>query len=137
VGGKRLTIREYLPLKGGEGLIGSGDHNLIKRPLLGASAIIADIPKGNGAIRPVALLSLEDRTVYADLIGSLLPQISAGLRWSQGSVDFSYQLAAQPDRVNWFSNRFVGWKQFRHKQLEKIQDGEKITHVVVTDLTGF
>jgi hypothetical protein len=101
------------------------------------SAIIADIPKGNGAVRPGAVLSLEDRTVYADLIGSMFPQISAGLRWSQGSVDFSYQLSERSDRVNWFSNRFAGWSQFRQKQLEKFQKDEKVTHVVVTDLTGF
>jgi hypothetical protein len=101
------------------------------------SAIIADIPKGNGAIRPAALLSLEDRTVYADIVGSLLPTISAGLRWSQGSIDFSYQLASQPDRVNWFTNRFAGWTQFRRKQLERVEGDENITHVVITDLTGF
>ena len=41
-----------------------------------ASAIIADIPKGNGGIRPGAILSLEDRTVYADIVGAFLPIIS-------------------------------------------------------------
>jgi hypothetical protein len=101
------------------------------------SANIADIPKGNGAVRPGAVLSLEDRTVYADIVGSLFPMISAGLRWAQGTIDFSYQLAAQPDRVNWFSNRFAGWTQFRQRQLEKLRSGENTTHVVVTDLTGF
>jgi hypothetical protein len=75
--------------------------------------------------------------LYADIVGSLFPMISAGLRWSQGTIDFSYQLARQPDRVNWFSNRFVGWTQFRRKQLDKLQNGVKTTHVVVTDLTGF
>ena len=101
------------------------------------SAAIADVPKGNGAVRPGAVLSLEDRTVYADIVGSLFPRVSTGLRWSQGTVDFSYRLAAQPDRVNWFSNRFIGWTQFRRKQLDKLQNDEKTTHVVVTDLTGF
>jgi hypothetical protein len=101
-----------------------------------ASAIIADIPKGNGGIRPGAILSLEDRTVYADIVGSFLPIISEALRWSQGSIDFSYRLAAQPDRVNWFGNRFAGWTQFRRRQLAKIEE-DKVTHVVVTDLTGF
>jgi hypothetical protein len=102
-----------------------------------SSATIADVPKGNGAVRPGAILSLEDRTVYADIVGSLFPIISTGLRWSQGAVDFSYRLAAKPDRVNWFSNRFVGWTQFRRMQLDKLQNDEKTTHVVVTDLTGF
>ena len=102
-----------------------------------SSAYIADIPKGNGAVRPGAVLSLEDRTVYADIVGSLLPMISAGLRWSQGTIDFSYQLAGRPDRVNWFSNRFIGWTQFRKKQLDKLRNDEETAHVVVTDLTGF
>src|SRR5262249_9762091 len=79
----------------------------------------------------------EDKTIYADIVGSLFPTISTGLRWSQGTVDFSYRLAAKPDRVNWFSNRFIGWTQFRRHQLEKLRNNEKITHVVVTDLTGF
>jgi hypothetical protein len=102
-----------------------------------SSANIADVPKGNGSVRPGTVLSLEDRTVYADIVGSLFPMISAGLRWSQGIVDFSYRLAAKPDRVNWFSNRFVGWTQFRRKQLDKLQNDDKTTHVVVTDLMGF
>lgn len=102
-----------------------------------SSANIADVPKGNGAVRPGAILSLEDKTVYADIVGSLFPMISSGLRWSQGIIDFSYQLAGQPDRVNWFSNRFIGWTQFRRKQLDKLQNDEKARYLVVTDLTGF
>jgi hypothetical protein len=101
------------------------------------SAIIADIPKGNGAVRPGAVLSLEDRTVYADIIGSMLASISTGLKWGQSTVDFSYQLASQPNRVNWFSNRYIGWTQFRRVQLSKLGQDDRTTHVVVTDLTGF
>lgn len=98
---------------------------------------VADVPKGNGAVRPGAILSLEDRTVDADIVGVLLPTISSGLKWAQGTVDFSHQFASRPGRVNWFSNRFTGWTQFRNAQLRKLEEDEEITHVVVTDLTGF
>lgn len=101
-----------------------------------ASSIIADIPKGNGAIRPGALLSLEDRTVYAAAVGALLPAIHSGLRWSQGKIDFSYQLSANQNRVPWFTNIFAGWARFRRTQLNKAKDEQK-SHVVFTDLTGF
>ena len=53
-----------------------------------SSAAVADIPKGNGAVRPAALLTLEDRVVYAALVGAILSSINDGLRWSQGTVDF-------------------------------------------------
>src|SRR5690348_11390868 len=65
------------------------------------SVSIADVPKGNGAIRPGAILSLEDRTIYADLVGALLPTIYAGLKWAQGTTDFAYQLTPNQNRVNW------------------------------------
>ncbi len=100
------------------------------------STTIADIPKGNGAIRPAALLSLEDRTVYADLVGALVPTIYSGLKWAQGTVDFAYQLAERHDRPNLFTNRYNGWANFRCVQMEKLANKE-ITHVVFTDLTGF
>ncbi|MFI4948539.1 MAG: reverse transcriptase domain-containing protein [Alphaproteobacteria bacterium] len=100
------------------------------------SALIADVPKGNGAIRPGATLSLEDRTVYAAAVGALLPAIHSGLRWSQGRIDFSYQLSSNPNRVAWFTNIFAGWARFRKLQLDRIKEEER-SYVVFTDLTGF
>lgn len=99
------------------------------------SAVIADIPKGNGAVRPGAMLSLEDRVVYSALVGALLPTINNGLMWSQGIVDFSYRLSGTPRRVEWFTNTFNAWTAFRKASLEKIDKGA--THVVITDITGF
>jgi hypothetical protein len=46
------------------------------------SVVVADIPKGNGAVRPAALLTLEDKVVYSAAVGALLPSINAGLRRS-------------------------------------------------------
>jgi reverse transcriptase-like protein len=100
------------------------------------SAPIADVPKGNGAVRPAAILSLEDRTVYAALVGALLPMIHSGLLWAQGAVDFSYQLSERLGRVNWLKNRFLNWRRFQRVQTDKLA-GDGVSHVVFTDLTGF
>jgi hypothetical protein len=81
-----------------------------------SSAVVADIPKGNGAVRPAALLTLEDRVVYAALVGAILPSINDGLRWSQGTVDFSYRLSDSPRRVEWFTNFFNSWSAFGKKK---------------------
>src|SRR5207237_415893 len=99
------------------------------------SAVIADIPKGNGAVRPAALLNLEDRVVYAAAVGALLSAINLGLGWSQGKVDFSYRLSESVRRVEWFTNRFNGWSAFRKVSVERIDNGA--AHVVLTDITGF
>ncbi len=101
-----------------------------------SSTVIADVPKGNGAIRPGAILSPEDRTVYAGIVGALLPTIYVGLKWEQGTVDFAYQLSEQFDRTKWFTNSYTGWTEFRNAQLQRLADDD-ITHVVVSDLTGF
>jgi hypothetical protein len=98
-----------------------------------SSATFADIPKGNGAVRPGAMLSLEDRVVYAALIGALLPNINDGLIWSQGKVDFSYRLSGTLRRVDWFTNTFNAWTAFRNVSLERIDNGA--VFVVTTDIT--
>ena len=100
------------------------------------SAPIADAPKGNGAIRPAAILSLEDRTVYTAVVGALLPKIYAGLKWAQGTVDFSYQFSENLGRVHWLKNRFLNWRRFRRVQTDRLS-GDGVSHVVFTDLTGF
>lgn len=99
------------------------------------SAVVADIPKGNGAVRPAALLCLEDRVVYSAAVGAILPAINAGLRWSQGIIDFSYRLSESPRRVEWFTNTFNSWSAFRQASIKRVDDGA--AHVVLTDLTGF
>jgi hypothetical protein len=84
------------------------------------SAVLADIPKGNGAVRPGALLTVEDRVVYSAAVGSILPAINAGLGWSQGRVDFSYRLSEEPRRVEWFTNTFNSWSAFRKASIDRI-----------------
>jgi hypothetical protein len=99
------------------------------------SAIIADIPKGNGAVRPAALLSLEDQLVYAAAVGAMIPSIGAGLRQSQGTVDFSYRLSESPRRVEWSTRAFLGWSAFRKASTDRLDKGAP--HAVLTDITGF
>jgi hypothetical protein len=99
------------------------------------SVILADVPKGNGGVRPAAMLQVEDRVIYAAIVGALLPQINAALSWSQGTVDFSYRLSEVLRRVEWFTNRFNAWAAFRNASVSKIDDGA--SHAVITDITGF
>lgn len=99
-----------------------------------SAAIVADIPKGAGAVRPGALLTLEDRVVYAAAVAAALPQVFAALEWSQGNIDFAY-LLNRPGARTWFKTQFNGWNQFRNKSLEHIRNGA--SYVVITDITGF
>jgi hypothetical protein len=96
---------------------------------------IADIPKGRGAVRPGALLGLNDKLVYAACVGAALPAIYSSLEWSQGIVDFGYQLAKDHGKTEWLQDSFQGWSAFRSVSLDMIKDG--CSHVVVTDITEF
>lgn len=96
---------------------------------------IADKPKGNGAIRLGALLSLDDRIVYAACVGAALPAIRSTLKWSQQTVDFSHQLAANPNKSKWIKKSFSGWTAFRKDSLRMIDEGA--SWVVIADITAF
>jgi hypothetical protein len=95
---------------------------------------VADIPKGKGAVRPAALLNLEDRVVYASLVSAMLSTVVEALRWSQSHIDFGYRLI-NPKKHDWFASQFRGWDDFRRSSLGAIS--EEIEFVVVTDITGF
>lgn len=97
--------------------------------------VVCDVPKGKGAIRPGAHLSIEDRVLFAACLGAAFPHIYSALAWSQGNVDFSYLLSSATD-VHWLKNQFDGWRNFDKKTLEIANNGG-ITHVVFTDITGF
>jgi len=64
-----------------------------------------------------------------------LPSIQAVLKWSQGTIDFSYQLAFDPSNPEWIRGRFVGWKNFDEESIAKIRAGA--TFVVVADISAF
>lgn len=72
--------------------------------------LVCDVPKGGGLIRPGSVLSHADQIVYAALVGACFRAIHRKLRWSQGSIDFSYRLAADPRSADWLRDRFTGWK---------------------------
>ena len=116
-----------------------GGLDTLKRQILDgfnpSAATIAEIPKGGGAVRPGALLHPEDRLIYAACVGTALPAIYSALEWSQGEVDFAYQIAKEHNRPEWLKRAFVAWGSFRERSLQKIREGA--THVLVTDITGF
>lgn len=97
--------------------------------------VVCDVPKGKGAIRPGAHLGVKDRIVFASCVGASLPYIHTSLSWSQGVVDFSYQLAERPEDVKWLRNQFDGWKNFEKNTLDAIEGD--VTHVIFTDITGY
>src|SRR5579872_5524695 len=99
------------------------------------SAFICDVPKENGLIRPGAHLSYTDRLIYTACVGACFPAIHQTLKWSQGTTDFSYRLAANPSNPRWLRDRFTGWQDFRQESLAVIEQGA--TYVVMTDITAF
>src|SRR3989344_7277849 len=54
-----------------------------------ASAEIIDSPKPNYGIRPGSHLRLEDRVVYAALVGSFFDKLKERLSWST-QIDYSH-----------------------------------------------
>jgi hypothetical protein len=96
---------------------------------------VCDVPKANGLIRPGSHLSYTDRLVYTACVGACFSEIHERLRWSQGSVDFSYRLAADPRSSNWLRDRFTGWNDFQVRSLNAIDN--QISHVVFADIASF
>lgn len=93
----------------------------------------ANVPKGKGAVRPGAILSLEDQIAYTMLVDSLYPSIHSELESLQGVSDFAYQL--QPiNATTWYKHQFKCWDDFKNKSLDKINSGYQF--VVMTDVTG-
>ncbi len=100
-----------------------------------SSMFICDVPKPDGLIRPGAHLSFADRLIYAACVGACLPAIHNALKWSQGIVDFSYQLAPSPTNVHWVKGSFTGWQDFRTRSIESIEKGA--SYVIVADISAF
>ncbi len=96
---------------------------------------LCDVPKEKGLIRPGSQLSLSDQIVYAACLGACLPYIHKAIFWAQGTLDFSYRLAIDPNNPQWFRNRFEGWEEFRKKSLSKIDEG--ISYVIIADISGY
>lgn len=99
------------------------------------SVFICDVPKENGLIRPGAHLSYTDRLVYTACVGACFPAIHKTLKWSQGTIDFSYRLANLPANPKWLRDRFTGWQDFRQRSISLIEAGA--SYVVMTDITAF
>lgn len=100
-----------------------------------SSMFVCEVPKPDGLIRPGADLSFADRLIYSACVGACMPAIHKALRWSQGIIDFSYQLAASPTSVKWVKNRFAGWQGFRTRSIQYIDEGA--SYAVVADIAAF
>lgn len=96
---------------------------------------MCDMPKRKGAVRPGALLSLEDRVAYAACVGACLPMIAAKLNTIRPAVDFNNRLAYDLQKAKWLRPYFTGYKDFQTTSLRRIDDGAYF--VVFTDVSAF
>lgn len=101
-----------------------------------SAPILCEIPKPKGAIRPGMHLTLEDRVVYLSAVGACLPQLHESLAWAQRTVDYSYQLADDPDAETWMRGRFNGWSAFRNESLRLLAE-EGYSYLVSADITAY
>ena len=96
---------------------------------------ICNVPKGDGLVRPGSILSVDDRIVFYACVGACMPNIYEALKWSQGIVDFSYEISYEFENAKWLENLFIGWEKFRTRSLQKIETG--ISHVIMTDISNY
>jgi hypothetical protein len=100
-----------------------------------SSSLVSDVPKGKGAVRPAAHLSMADRVVYAGCVGLCFPQIHRHLAWAQGTIDFAYRFSVNADNPDWLRNQFQGWQDFRTQSLARIDAGS--SYVVFADIAAY
>ena len=67
-------------------------------------------------------------------MGGCFLAIHDALSWSQGTVDFAYQLAKDWTAVKWLRSQFKGWQRFREQTLAALKSHE---HVVFCDISAF
>lgn len=94
----------------------------------------AEIPKGNGAVRPGTIITIKDQLAYTLLLESIFPAIHQKLISSQDIIDFGYQLYPNTDSHKWFRDWFNCWDSWKSDSLDKINQGSQF--VVMTDVTG-
>ena len=91
------------------------------------------VPKAEWHVRPAAILTLEDHTVYNYLALLARAQVGPQLSWSEKkTIRFSNHIKLRGRR--WFRPSFVGWKAFDRLSLRRMK---KKTHVLVTDIAGY
>ncbi len=96
---------------------------------------ICNVPKGDGLVRPGSILSVDDRIVFYACVGACMPNIYETLKWSQGIVDFSYEISNEFENAKWLENLFIGWDKFRTMSLQKIKNG--ISYIITTDISNY
>lgn len=99
----------------------------------GAAGVL-ELPKGAGAVRPIARLRLDDRVLYTALVGASLQQISPAVAWAARTVDYSHPLN-DDGSGGWLRAPVQGWGAFREESLSRLDAGAQ--WVIVTDVTAF
>jgi len=98
-------------------------------------AVICEIPKPRSGIRPGSHISMQDRVIYAACVEAAYPLIYEKLEWSQGTIDYNYQLLSPNKKGNsWFKSKFA-WKDFNEDTRKKIMSG--FDYIVLADICGY
>ncbi|MCK5230569.1 MAG: hypothetical protein KAR13_09910 [Desulfobulbaceae bacterium] len=93
------------------------------------------IPKPNYHIRPGANLTPEDAIIFQSLLLLDIEKIRKSMLWSSSTKRFSYIVKEDQSGVQWFVNEYSGWKNFRIKSLEHIDQG--YNYVLFADISGY
>lgn len=111
-------------------------HSSIEKANFSPSpAPICEIPKPRSGIRPGSHVCMRDRVIYAACIDAIYPSIYNNLKWSQGTIDFNYQLLPPEKKgSSWFKSKFA-WKDFNDDTKRKIDKGYE--YIIVADICGY
>ncbi|NJK28907.1 MAG: hypothetical protein HC940_01545 [Acaryochloris sp. SU_5_25] len=98
-------------------------------------APICEIPKPCSGIRPASHVCMRDRVIYAACIEAIYLSIYDNLKWSQGTIDFNYQLLPPGKKSkSWFKSKFA-WKDFNNDTKSKINEGYE--YIIIADICGY
>lgn len=91
-----------------------------------------DVPKPEHHIRPASHLTLHDQVALSFLLLKCKPSIASTLSWSESTIRQSHWVSSQGQ---WFRDQFEGWKRFRDRSLQLINEGANF--VLTTDISGY
>lgn len=96
---------------------------------------VCDVPKGAGAIRPGACLTLPDQVVYAAAVGACLPAIHGRVATNQGKIEYSHPLNNRLNAIMWVKSAFSSWSAFRKASLAHLARG--VPYIVTADISSY
>jgi hypothetical protein len=96
---------------------------------------VMNVPKKDFHLRPGAVLTPVDGTVYQALLLKEVDKIRRALLWGAQKERFSYILREDQTGPEWFVNEYRGWDNFREKSLSFVDSG--YDWVVFADISAY